>query len=120
MRLIPYVISETKAFIIVLTNDDARSIDVSDNTVRPILNGTTIFSAYDDADLDEIQFSQSGTLLFIVHQNREPVVMISLQDYRSMQETAYLMQSFKNASRLNEAIEQLETGFGKKRELIEE
>jgi len=38
----------------------------------------------------------------------------------SIQETAHLMQSSNNASRLNEAIEQLETGFGQSREWIEE
>ena len=55
----------------------------------------------------------------ITRQNKEAVVMISLQDFKSMQETAYLMQSSKNASRLNEAIEELESGLGQKRDLIE-
>ncbi|PHS56741.1 MAG: type II toxin-antitoxin system prevent-host-death family antitoxin [Sulfurimonas sp.] len=55
----------------------------------------------------------------ITRQNKEAVVMISLQDFQSMQETAYLMQSSNNASRLNEAIEQLESGFGQTRDLIE-
>lgn len=60
------------------------------------------------------------TPVTITRQNKEPVVMISLQDYKSMQETIYLMQSFTNASRLNSAIGQLEAGLGKRRELIEE
>ena len=55
----------------------------------------------------------------ITRQNKEPVVMISLHDYNSMQETAYLMQSSNNALRLNQAIEQLESGFGQHRELLE-
>jgi len=46
-------------------------------------------------------------------------VMISLQDYRAIEETAYLMQSANNASRLNEAIEQLDAGLGQKRDLVE-
>ncbi|MDQ1339543.1 MAG: antitoxin YefM, partial [Campylobacterota bacterium] len=53
-------------------------------------------------------------------QNKEPVVLISLDDYKSIEETAYLMQSMTNASRLNSAIAQLEAGQGTKRELIEE
>ncbi len=55
----------------------------------------------------------------ITRQNKEPVVMISLQDFNAMQETAYLMQSSNNASRLNEAIQELEAGLGKTRELLD-
>ncbi len=58
--------------------------------------------------------------IIITRQNKEPVVMISLDDYKSIEETAYLMQSMTNASRLNSAILQLEAGQGTKRELIEE
>ena len=58
------------------------------------------------------------TPVTITRQNKEPVVMISLEDYRSMQETAYLMQSSNNAHRLNQAIEQLESGRGTQRELL--
>lgn len=57
------------------------------------------------------------TPVTITRQNKEAVVMISLEDYRSMQETAYLMQSSNNANRLNQSIEQLESGRGKTREL---
>jgi len=63
---------------------------------------------------------QNHNPVTITRQNKEAVVMISLKDFNSMQETAYLMQSANNASRLNEAIEQLEAGLGQSRELIEE
>jgi len=56
----------------------------------------------------------------VTRQNKEPVVIISMKDYQSMIETAYLMQSEANAKRLNRSISQLEAGLGKKRELIEE
>jgi len=56
----------------------------------------------------------------VTRQNKEPVVIISMKDYKSMIETAYLMQSEANAKRLNRSIAQLEAGLGKKRELIEE
>jgi len=56
----------------------------------------------------------------VTRQNKEPVVIISMKDYRAMQETAYLMQSEANAKRLNRSIAQLEAGLGKKRELIAE
>ncbi len=56
----------------------------------------------------------------VTRQNKEPVVIISMKDYRAMEETMYLMQSEVNAKRLNRSIAQLEAGLGKQRELIEE
>jgi antitoxin YefM len=56
----------------------------------------------------------------VTRQNKEPVVIISMKDYRAMEETIYLMQSQANATRLNRAINQLESGLGKPRKLIEE
>ena len=55
----------------------------------------------------------------VTRQNKEPVVIISMKDYRAMEETMYLMQSQANAKRLNRSIHQLESGLGKSRELIE-
>ncbi|MCU7928264.1 MAG: YoeB-YefM toxin-antitoxin system antitoxin YefM [Candidatus Thiodiazotropha sp. (ex Dulcina madagascariensis)] len=48
------------------------------------------------------------------------VVMISLEDYQSLEETAYLLRSPKNARRLLESIAELKSGGGEERELIEE
>ena len=56
----------------------------------------------------------------VTRQNKESVVILSIKDYRALEETAYLMQSQANAARLNRAIAQLEAGEGKNRELIEE
>ena len=60
------------------------------------------------------------TPLTVTRQNKEPIVMISLEDFKSMEETAYLMQSMRNASRLNSAMSELENGLGIEKELIEE
>lgn len=57
--------------------------------------------------------------IVITRQNKEPVVILSLSDFKSMEETAYLMQSINNASRLNDAIQQLEAGLGREKELFE-
>jgi len=56
--------------------------------------------------------------VLITRQNKEAVVMISLEDYKSMEETAYLMQSLNNVTRINEAIDQLESGLGISREIM--
>ena len=56
----------------------------------------------------------------VTRQNKESVVIISMKDYRAMEETMYLMQSQVNATRLNRAITQLESGLGKVHRLIDE
>lgn len=48
----------------------------------------------------------------------EHVVMLSLADFNSMQETLYLLGSEANANRLMESIAQLRAGKAKVRELI--
>ena len=47
-------------------------------------------------------------------------VLISEEDFRSYEESAYLMQSMTNAIRLNSAIESLRSGRGIEKTLIEE
>ncbi|HEX4044240.1 MAG TPA: type II toxin-antitoxin system prevent-host-death family antitoxin [Gammaproteobacteria bacterium] len=44
----------------------------------------------------------------ITRSKSEPVVMISLSDFESMQETNYLMKSPQNAARLLEAMDEIE------------
>jgi len=54
----------------------------------------------------------------IITRNREQsVVIMSLEDFQSMEETAYLLRSPANARRLLESIQQLEAGKGTEREL---
>ena len=42
--------------------------------------------------------------LIITRKSEPPVVMMSLEDYNSMEETMYLMRSPENANRLSKAI----------------
>jgi antitoxin YefM len=54
----------------------------------------------------------------VITKNRDQaVVMLSLADYESLQETAYLLRSPANARRLLESIESLGRGKGVKRKL---
>jgi len=49
----------------------------------------------------------------IITRNRDQaVVMLSLEDYESLQETAYLLRSPANAKRLIESMESLSAGKG--------
>lgn len=54
----------------------------------------------------------------IITRNRDQsVVMLSLEDYESLEETAYLLRSPANAKRLLDAIHSLESGKGIAREV---
>jgi len=55
----------------------------------------------------------------ITRKNERSVVMLSLEDYKSLEETAYLLRSPKNLKRLVESLSQLENGEGSLRELGE-
>ncbi len=57
--------------------------------------------------------------VIITNKRDRSVVMISLEDYEALQETAYLLRSPRNAKRLLESILQLEKGKGKARELLD-
>jgi len=50
----------------------------------------------------------------------KPVVMVSLEDWASMDETTYLLASPENAAMLREGIAALNRGEGVERDLIEE
>ena len=55
----------------------------------------------------------------ITRSNARPVVMLSLEDYQALAETAYLLRSPKNAKRLLESVVELESGGGQEREMLE-
>ena len=57
--------------------------------------------------------------VIITRKTAQPVVMMSLEDYESLEETAYLLRSPKNARRLLESIAELESGHGVKQELVD-
>ena len=58
--------------------------------------------------------------MLITRRNGKPAVLISLEDFKSYEETAYLMASPKNAERLNEAVAEVEAGKTIRKDLIEE
>ncbi len=62
------------------------------------------------ADREEVVVTRAG---------HDPVVIVSLEDYQSLKETAYLLQNPANARRLLASIERLESGRGAERDLVE-
>ena len=55
--------------------------------------------------------------LIITRNGDQSVVMLSLEDYNALQETAYLLRNPTNAKRLLSAMGQLNAGQGSEREL---
>ncbi len=73
------------------------------------------------ANLKEVmdRVVEDHTPLLITRQKGEAVVMVSLADWRSMEETAYLLSSPANAKALRESIKRLNAGLGEEHDLIE-
>ncbi len=68
--------------------------------------------------LDKVSDDHKPVL--VTRQNGKPAIVMSLEDYQSYEETAYLMASPKNAERLNQAIADIEVGNTSEHGLIEE
>lgn len=66
------------------------------------------------------QVCDDHTPIIVTRQNNRSVVMLSLEDYLALEETAYLLRSPKNAKRLLDAILELENGQGSERKLSSE
>ena len=60
-------------------------------------------------DREEVVVTRSG---------HEPVVIVSLDEFEALRETAYLMRSPRNARRLLDAMERLEAAEGEIHDLL--
>lgn len=58
--------------------------------------------------------------VIVTRAGRDPVVIVALDDYQSLRETAYLLRSPANARRLLGAIDRLENGGGADHDLAGE
>jgi antitoxin YefM len=65
------------------------------------------------------QVCESHEPVIVTRSGQDSVVILSLEDFKSLEETAYLLRTPKNAKRLLEAIADLEQGRGTERELVE-
>lgn len=67
--------------------------------------------------MDEVCKSRAPVI--ISRQNADSVVMMSLDEYHSIEETLHLLSSPRNAARLMESIAEADAGKLEKHELIE-
>lgn len=58
------------------------------------------------------------THVVVTRQKAEAVVMVSLEDWNTMEETMHLLSNPKNADRLRESVRELDEGKGVERELV--
>lgn len=56
--------------------------------------------------------------MIITRNGEQSVVMLSLEDYSALEETAYLLRSPANVKRLMASIAALESGEGSERKLV--
>ena len=61
-------------------------------------------------DREEVVVTRAG---------RDPVVIVALDEYESLKETAYLLRNPANAARILDAINELESGGGGEHPLAE-
>ncbi|MDA0799935.1 MAG: type II toxin-antitoxin system prevent-host-death family antitoxin [Chloroflexi bacterium] len=57
--------------------------------------------------------------VIVTRKQNESVVIMSLEDYEALEETAYLLRAPRNARRLLESIVELGEGNGEERSLLE-
>ena len=57
--------------------------------------------------------------LIVTRKKNDSVVMMSLEDFEALEETAYLLRSPKNATRLLESINELNSGGGTEQALVD-
>lgn len=82
-----------------------KTISYSESRAR---YAETLNSVTDDRE--EVVITRAG---------HEPVVLVALDDYESLRETAYLLKNPTNARRLLGAIDRLESGEGTQHDLAE-
>ena len=63
------------------------------------------------------QVNDDRAPVVVTSQRGKPVIIMSLDDYHALEETAYLLRNPKGAKRLIEAVEELRNGGGEPREL---
>lgn len=77
-----------------------------------VMNAISYTAARENLAATMDRVCESHAPVIITRNRDQAVVMLSLEDYSALEETAYLLQSPANARRLLESMEALERGRG--------
>lgn len=83
------------------------------------MNAITYTSARENLAATMDRVCEDNEAVIITRNRDQAVVMISLEEYKALEETAYLTRSPANAKRLIDSIQSLEKGRGRARKLKE-
>jgi antitoxin YefM len=96
----------------------SKYLDISESAMSPI--DVITYTALREnlaKVMDEV--CDAGSYVVVTRQNARPVVMMSLAEFRSWEETIHLLRSPANATRLMESIADADAGKLEEHELIE-
>jgi len=83
------------------------------------MNAITYTSARSNLAQTMTKVCDDHAPVIITRKAAKPVIMMSLEDYEALEETAYLLRSPENARRLLESVAELAAGHGTEQELID-
>jgi antitoxin YefM len=83
------------------------------------MNAVTYTAARENLAATMDRVCEDREAVLITRNRDQAVVMLSLEDYKALEETAYLIRSPANARRLLVSIQMLEAGKGRVRKLKE-
>jgi antitoxin YefM len=81
------------------------------------MNAVTYTAARENLAATMDKVCEDREPMIITRNRNQAVVMVALEEYKALEETAYLMRSPNNARRLLAAMRSLEAGKGKVRKL---
>lgn len=76
------------------------------------MNAIDVTTARENLAATMDRVCEDHTPLVITRERRPAVVMLPLEDFEALEETAYLLKSPANARRLMESVQQLREGKG--------
>ena len=96
-----------------------QSLDVGVVTVQDVVHMTAISytAARENLAATMDQVCDDHDPVIITRNRNQAVVMLSLEDFEALQETAYLLRSPANAKRLIDSIDSLNKGKGIKKRM---
>lgn len=101
-RLIPFVFSQDEAYMVEITDDNFRIINVTtlaETDITTFVDTTNHQQGafYTESEMDEIQFAQNADLLYLVHPDKMPLIIV-----RTAADTFEIRAFYLNGGALDE------------------